>query len=96
MMENIKNLPGIVRQNIRDFRLGAGLRHVDVATALAVLIGSGTTASQSQCNERAEGLPYRRLAALAEVFETEVWQFFVTDPPGLEDYRKKVLTSKGE
>jgi hypothetical protein len=84
----LNTLTKTVQQNLRDFRRLKELRHIDVAKALNERIGGGVTPSQSQSNERAEALPYRRLEALAEIFDTEAWQFFVEDPPGLEELRK--------
>ena len=84
MRDDLQTFADLVRSNLRAFRDKAGLSHVQTASALSKLIGGKSGHTQSQSNERANALPYSRLAALAEIFDTEPWQFFVTNPPGLE------------
>lgn len=85
MKQEFKEFEELVQSNIRAFRARSGLSHAQVAGRLAEL-GVGTaTPSQSQSNERARALPYARLSALAQVLNTDTWQFFVKNPPGLEE-----------
>jgi transcriptional regulator with XRE-family HTH domain len=84
MKQEFTEFEELVQSNIRAFRTRSGLSHAQVAGRLSEL-GVGTaTPSQSQNNERARALPYGRIAALAQVLNTEPFQFFVRNPPGLE------------